>query len=186
MADSATTSTPFEGVQVAVAMGAGVAAWLVTYLLTYVIAGTDVQNNPLRQLAEIPTWKGVGYVFYNAHFVDVIVDLPLFGGEAVSFVGGENGFTVALFALPPAILVIAGLAVGRAGGTDTDSVGDAAVSGATLAVGYVVPSLLGVFVFGSETVSVVPVTATFVAGVIYPLLFGALGGVLAHVVPNSP
>ena len=207
--DSTASGGPFEGGQVAVTMGAGVAAWLVTYLFTYAVAGTDVQNNPLRQLAEIPTWKGVGYVFYNTHFVDVIVNLPLFGGQAVSFVGGEDGFTAALYLLPPVILTIAGIAVGRASGVETASPASgaetaspasgaetaspasgaetaspasAAAAGGAVTLGYVVPCVVGLFVFDSTVVSIVPATGVFVAGVVYPLLFGGVGAVVAHFV----
>jgi hypothetical protein len=168
------SSLPFT-----VAGGAGVGAWLLTYLFTYLIAASEIRNSIISQLADLPTWKAVGWVFFNAHFVSTVVDVPLIGG-ATNFVGGEDGFTALLFVLPPVLLVVAGVAVGRAAGVETMPTGEAALAGAAVAVGYAVPSVIGVFVFATENVSVDPVTGILFAGVLYPLVFGAIGAVVAR------
>lgn len=161
--------------------GAGVAAWLVGYLCTYLLTAGDVERAPLRQAIELlggdlPTWKVVGWIFFNAHFVDTIVEGP-FGG-ATSFVGGENGFTPLLFVLPPVLLAIAGLAVLRYRGATEPT--DGALVGSTVVVGYL-PCSIAAAVLVATTGGEVrpePFTTVFVAGVVYPLLFGAAGAAI--------
>jgi hypothetical protein len=57
---------------------------------------------------------------------------------------------------------------------------DAAVAGAAVAVGYGVLSLLGAFLFATSNVSPDPVTSVLLAGVLYPVVLGAVGGVAAR------
>ena len=158
---------------------AGAGAWLVGYVFTFVIAGGRIQDSPARQVleafgAEIPTWKVVGWVWYNAHFVDTVSE-GLFGGSS-NYVGGD-GFTPLLFVIPPLLLLVAGLAVGRASGA-TDPT-EAAVTGLTVTLGYFVLSLAGVFLFAVEGGSVAPAAGSgiVVAGVLYPVVFGVAGAV---------
>jgi len=171
---------PANGIRDQVPFGvgaaAGAASWVLGYLCTYVITSSDIQNSLIGQFTDIPTWKAVGWVFFNAHFVDTVVDLPVIGG-ATNFVGGDEGFTVLLYVVPPLLLLAAGLAVGRyAGATDAAS---AAVGGASLVVGYGLLSVVGVFAFPTENVSPDPVTAVLLAGVVYPVVFGAIGAAVA-------
>lgn len=161
--------------------GAGAAAWLLGYLCTYVLTGTDVENAPLRQVIEqfggdLPTWKVVGWAFFNAHFVDTLVAEP-FGGPT-SFVGGEQGFTSLLFLLPPALLSIAGLALVRY--RETSDPTDAALVGSTVVVGYFVFSIAGAVLVATPggEIRPNPLTSVLVAGVVYPVLFGAAGGAI--------
>ena len=172
--DSLTERVPFG-----VAAAAGGAAWLLCYLFTYLLTGNDFQNSVVRQFADIPTWKAVGWVFFNAHFANTVVDVPLVGG-ATNFIGTESVFTPALYALPVVLLLIAGVAVGRAAGGDALAAVDAAVAGAAVAVGYGVLSLLGAFLFATSNVSPDPVTSVLLAGVLYPVVLGAVGGVAAR------
>lgn len=159
-----------------VGAAAGAAAWLLSYLFTYIITSSDIQNSVIGQFTEIPTWKAVGWVFYNAHFADTIVDIPIVGG-ATNFIGGENGFTPLLFVIPPVLLLVAGLAVGRyAGGDDT---GSAALAGATTTISYLLLSIVGVFLFATENVQTDLVMGILLTGVLYPVVFGAVGAVAA-------
>lgn len=49
-----------------------------------------------------------------------------------------------------------------------------------MAVGYLVPSVVGVFLFATGNVAPDAVTGILLAGVVYPLAFGAAGGVAAR------
>lgn len=163
--------------------GAGVVAWLLGYACTYLVAGTRVQESALNQVLELvggaSTYKLVGWTFYNSHFVETAVEgLP---ATVTSAVGGEGGFTVLLFFVPPALLVAAGLAVAWYQGVDTPEAGG--LAGLTVVPGYLVVVFLGAVAF---VVSVGPVSgrpaivlAVVLAGLVYPGVFGALGGVLA-------
>jgi hypothetical protein len=158
---------------------AGTGAWVLNYLFVYVITSGDIRNSVLGQFTEIPTWKIVGWVFYNAHYVDTIYDVPIFGG-AGNAIGGEDGFTVLLFVVVPVVLLIAGLAVGRYAGVDDLDATNAALAGATLVPGYALLSVVGVFAFASERVTPDVVTGILLAGLLYPLVFGALGTLAAR------
>jgi hypothetical protein len=163
--------------------GVGVVAWLLGYVCTYLVAGTRVRESALNQVLELAggasTYKLVGWTFYNSHFVETAVEgLP---ARVTSTVGGEGGFTVLLFFVPPVLLVAAGLAVARYQGSDTPEAGG--LAGLTVVPGYLVVVFLGAVAF---VVSVGPVSgrppivlAVVLAGLVYPGIFGALGGVLA-------
>ena len=168
-----------EQVPFGVGAAAGAAAWVLGYLCTYLITSSDIQNSlfgRVLEAAEIGVWQVVGWVFFNAHFVDTVVDLPVVGG-ATSFVGGENGFTILLYVVPPLLLLAAGLAVGRYAGADDAA--SAAVGGASLVIGYGLLSIVGVFLFPTENVSPDPVTGVLLAGVVYPVVLGAVGAAIA-------
>jgi hypothetical protein len=173
---------------VGVGAAAGVGAWLLTYLCTYVIASGDIQNSlfgRILEAAEIGVWQAVGWVFFNAHFVNTIVDLGFFGSGTANAIGGEDGFTVFLYVVPPLLLLVAGLAVGRYAGASDLSTGDAALGGATVTLGYGLLSVVGTFLFAAESVNPDPVTGILLAGLVYPLVFGALGAVVASVTGGS-
>jgi hypothetical protein len=77
----------------------------------------------------------------------------------------------------------AGLAVARRY-LDAGDVTDAAFAGASVAVGYLPLSLLGIVVFevslGSSSGGPDPVLAVGLAGVVYPVVFGTIGAVVAQ------
>lgn len=160
---------------------AGVLAWVLSYLFTYLMTASDIRSSPARQVFEffggdLPTWKVVGWVFFNAHFVDTVFE-GLFGGTR-NFVGGD-GFTPFLFVVPPLLLIVAGVAVGRIAGVESIETATAALAGATVAIGYVVLSLVGAFLFSIEGAGPDTVTAVLLAGLVYPLVFGAAGALVA-------
>ena len=164
---------------------AGFAAWLLGYVFTYLLVATELESSPLNRLVEFfegesATYELVGWVFYNAHLVDVSYSGlgPL--SPPGSFIGGD-GFTPMLYLVPPALLIVAGIAIGRyAGVTDLNG---GAVVGALVAPGYLVLAAVGTFVFTVEVggASGAPdlVPAVLIAGVIYPVVFGAVGGAIA-------
>jgi len=163
---------------------AGVVAWLLGYVCTYLIAGTRIRESALNQVLQFfdgaSTYKLVGWVFFNSHFVETVFQgLPF--AAAANAVGGENGFTVLLFVVPPALLVGAGLAVGRYQGVETPETGG--LAGLTVFPGYLVLVFLGavLFVVSAGPASARPdlLFAVVLAGLVYPAVFGGLGGALA-------
>ena len=166
--------------------GGGAAAWVLGYVFTYLLVATDIESSPLNRLIEFfeggsATYELVGWVFYNAHLVEVTyTGIGVFAPPG-SFVGGESGFTPLLYLVPPALLLISGLAVGRYRGV-TD-LNEGAVTGALVTPGYLILSAVGTVIFtvsvGSASGSPDLVPAVLVAGLVYPAAFGAIGGVVA-------
>lgn len=170
--------------------GAGVLAWVVGYLLTYLVVGPSLSDSSVNQLLEavegsLPTADVVGWTFFNAHFVDTAIrGLPLVEDSATTFVGGENGFTIILYLVPVGLLLAAGLALARHHRAASPREG--AIVGLTVVPGYLLLSVVGALFFKvtgfGATVAPDLGMAVIVAGIVYPALFagagGALGGVL--------
>jgi len=110
--------------------------------------------------------------------VGTVVDLGLFDSGTTNAVGGEDSFAALAFVAPPLLLLAAGLAVGRAAGANDRDPADAELAGPTAAVGY---GLLS----ATESVTPDPVTGVLLAGVVYPVVFGAGGAVLTSVNGSS-
>lgn len=170
---------------------AGVAAFLLGYVLTYAWKAPAVEESfsGINVLAElfggqgVPTWKGVGWLYFNAHVVALRVD-GMGGARMVNLIQeSDDGSLVLLYALAAAVLLLAGAVVARYG--SSGRVAEGAANGATVVVGYlpvaVVAALLVGHTFGGG-VRVAPdlVTAIAVAGIVYPAFFGAVGGAVAH------
>lgn len=172
-------STLTDRLPLGIGAAAGVGAWLLTYLFTYLLTASEFQNSIIGQLSDIPTWKSVGWVFFNAHFVSTVVDVPIVGGTT-NFIGSESAFTPLLYVLPVLLLLIAGVAVGRAADVAEMDGANAALSGATVVLGYGVLSILGVFLFATDNVSPDLVPGILLAGVLYPIVLGAGGAVAAR------
>ena len=82
----------------------GALAFLLTYALTYAVAGQQLSNSLASRVLELATgdpgtWKLVGWVFFNAHYVTTEVP-GLFGSTAVNLVGRGDTFPGGLFLLP--------------------------------------------------------------------------------------
>ena len=168
------------------AAAAGAVAYLVGYLVTYVTQQGVVEErlrgfNVVAELFggdPIPVWKAVGWLFYNAHLVETRV--PGFGGpRTVNFIAEtEAGSVPVLYLLPPVVLLGAGAAVALVAGVDAPDAGTGA--GLLVAVGYlplaVVGALLVGYPIGDGQVAPDLVTAVALAGVVYPAVFGAIGG----------
>ncbi|SFP13775.1 MULTISPECIES: transporter [Halolamina] len=168
--------------------GAGVAAYLLGYLLTYVWQSGSVEErlegyNLVTELfggEPIAVWQGVGWLFYNAHFVDTRID-ALGGTQSQNFIAGSDGGSLALLYLVPVVLLLAaGLLTARV--ADADEPVDGATAGVAIAVGYFPLALLGRFLFAYQG-SAAPdlITAALLAGFVYPLVFGAVGGAIGGV-----
>jgi hypothetical protein len=165
---------------------AGLLTWILGYVLTYLLVAPDVRESALNQFVEAfegapATYEMVGWVFYNAHFVDVVFrNIPFVGSRSGTFVGGQDGFTTLLYVVPPALLVAAGLALSRRQGASTPVRG--ATAGLTVVPGYLVLSVAGTFLFEVAALGArgAPdlLPAVVLAGVLYPLVFASAGGAL--------
>jgi len=165
----------------------GVAAYVVGYLLVFVVSAGQVRDalsttNAVIQFFggdPIPTWQAVGWVFYDAHFVPI--RYPALGGTATTNFISSSDLSPLLYAVPPVVLFAGGLAAARYVAALDASEGFR--TGASAVFGYFVAVAVGVFVFaasrGGATIQPVPATALLVAGVVYPVVFGGLGGVVA-------
>ena len=166
---------------------AGPGAWLLGYLVTYLLHAGGVRDalatDVLEFLAGDPvTWKLVGWLYFNAHFVDASVPGPL-GRSTVNLLSGaeEPGLLV-LYVLPPVALLAAG-AVAAYGASEPL---EGAKAGAPVALGYALASLVAavaVRISIADAVAGPPlVTAVLLAGLVYPLVFGAAGGAVTGLV----
>ncbi|QSG11003.1 putative membrane protein [Halapricum desulfuricans] len=168
---------------------AGVLAWIAGYLVTYLVVAPDVSGSDLNRLIEVldgepATAELVGWVFFNAHFVETVFEgLPVLGSRTASYVGGEGGFTVLLYLVPVVTLSVAGLLLARAdGATDVSS---GALSGLTALPGYALASAVAAVAIEvtAAGASAGPdfLAALILAGIAYPMVFSGLGGALAAV-----
>ena len=161
-------------------------------MLTAVVVLLQIENTELGDISESAGDGGggidfIGWVFFNSHFVDTIItaDFLGFGGSsATSFIGGD-GFSPVLYLIPVALLVGSGLAVGRSQGV-TETV-DGAIAGVSVLPSYLVLSAVGTVVFRVSTEALGSsfsgqpdlLPSILVAGVVFPAVFGAIGGVVA-------
>lgn len=138
------------------------------------------------------TWAG--WLFFNAHLVPIITgNFPFSAGTLVPniLLAAPTPQYLFLFAVPPITLSLAGALLARhttRGQTIiSPSLGlrlpNSAVRGASIAMGYVPCVLVGALVFSASTAdarvaALAPdlFLSVLVAGLIYPMVFGALGG----------
>lgn len=167
--------------------GLGALVYVAGYLVTYVWQSANVENahdgyNFVADLFggdPIPAWKGVGWLYYNAHGV-VFTHPELGGGRgARNFIANGNAPEL-LYLLPPLFLLAAGVVVARAASARSADAG--ARAGVGVVVGYFLLALVGLAVFqhtsGGSTIHVDYVPGVLLAGVVYPVVFGGLGGAL--------
>jgi hypothetical protein len=165
---------------------AGAGAYLLGYLVVYLTQSGSVEERlrGINFVAEllggdpIPAWKAVGWLFYNAHFVETTVP-SLAGTRTVNFLA-EAGSPDWLYLLAPLLLVAAGFAIAYL--SDARAPGPSGVVGVLAVVGYLPLAALGIALFGygvgDGSIAPDAVTAVLLAGAVYPILFGAIGGVL--------
>lgn len=196
-----TAVSPAEDASLPLARGAvaGAAAWLSGYLVAYVWNAETVREalqgigfvSRLLGGDAVPAWKGVAWLYLNAHFVATEIPTVTGGTRTTNFVTADGGGSPALFALAPVILLVAGALVVRTLGAhdpttpgDGDSLAGAKV-GATTTLGYLPltagTAVLSAHAIGDTDAAIAPdlVTAILLAGVACPVVFGALGGVVA-------
>ncbi|WP_336002386.1 hypothetical protein [Halorientalis halophila] len=169
---------------------AGAGAYVLGYVFTYLLVGSDVRESAANQVAQAfggqdLTYQAVGWVFYNAHFVSTVVDVdvPFIGGSStVNFIAEVDAFSAILYLVPVLLLFGAGLAIGRRTAGEQDY-GDAAAAGATVVVGYLPLAVIGAFLVqvqsGGSSAGPDLLLGAVLAGLVYPAVLGALGSVVA-------
>lgn len=127
----------------------------------------------------------VGWVFYGAHFVSVSAGV-FGGGNVIDFLAIGGLPTGLYYVVPPIFLFLAGRSVARSNGHVSMESGRLATYGATVVAGYLPLALVGNYAFtkqgvGPNMATVGPDMAAtlLVMGVVYPLVFGGLGGYLS-------
>lgn len=183
---------------------AGASAYVLGYLLTDLVAGskavsvvmtmtvqTEVGPTSLGTLlvdAEPSTWKAVGWLFYSEHLVAPSLVSPALLSFSNSVQTLEAAGVLYFLLLPPVLLGVAGMAVAGTAPSRTTrlpwlwvEIPVAARHGATVAVGYAPPALLGALLLGINLGRVGvfgpdPLLSLLVMGLTYPIVFGGAGG----------
>lgn len=184
-------------IQIPVGAGtvAGIVGWLVGYAVTSVVAleavQTELRASGLEVVLETATdWQLAGWLFFDAHGVTLDVPALALGGtlEGQGFLAAIGGAFVALYGLPVVTLVLAGGAVTWHRRETYRRPTDAAIAGSTTVVGYLPCVVVGLVVFTVDAGEIVlrpdPLVGVLLAGLAYPIAFGALGGVLVAVASN--
>lgn len=175
----------------------GFGAYLLGYLVTFLFTSVDGVDS-----GEVAGWKFAGMVFYGGHTVDAEFTATVEGAsetDRFDLFGGSGPENLAstvpellYFLVPVAVLLTAGYLL-YARIDWRLSVGEAAVVGMTPTVGYLAAAVLGTFLFestssgslfgvsGAATLGPALVPAVLLAGLLYPLVCGAVGGVLGYV-----
>lgn len=171
---------------------AGFVAFVVGYLFVYLLSGRDVEGSlepidaalELFQAEPVGTWRVVGWLLYSAHFVDtrLVAGIgPIETAVYVDLVG--EGSSELLYLVPPTILLVAGFLVVFLARLDDPIQG--ATLGVSVTIGYLLAVGIGLVAFAYGDTRPDPAVAIVVAGVVYPAVFGAIGGAIASVLRDS-
>lgn len=164
---------------------AGASAFVVGYAVAWIFAGTRASGLTVTGPfggGGVPDWRALLWLFYDSHFVGTRTP-ELFGPGGDRLAGGELVDTVALlgveflYAVPVLVLLLAGVALAQWAGAAGPRVG--ALAGGAVAAGYLLAAVAGLFVATQGGVAPSPLRAVVVAGVVYPVAFGAAGGFAA-------
>lgn len=179
---------------------AGLAAYVVGFVLTFVLVAIDgdLERGDFLEQVGASSLDFAGWIFYNAHFVDVEVssDIPFLSGQSSGSILSDSStqFPEFVYYLVPIVaLILAGFAVARLGSASSPA--DGAVAGGTILLGYLPPTVVGAFLFAaseqvgsgsggfqieaSVSISVATGPAIILAGLVFPIVLGAIGGVIA-------
>lgn len=169
----------------------GAVAWLVGYAITYAGWSGMVEDafqtwNFFTDLLggdPAPAWKGVAWLYFNAHFVSA--NLTGFPGGPRTFnlvAQSDSGTAPILYVIPPVVLLVVGFAATYL--ANVTGPRESLLTGVSTVGGYlllsVVMALVATHAFGGGvSIDVTLVTAVILAGVVYPAVFGGIGGALA-------
>lgn len=169
----------------------GAASFLVSYILTVLIVAAAEANDFTDDLIE-----AAGWVYYNAQLADVkIRSVPESNDDAIIVFDGTINYvtdnqvlgstlempSVVYQLIPILSLLLFGFLLARYVGVQTTQ--DGALAGGTVILGSVPLTLIGVFLFSSEfdgvELSPVLLESILFVGVLFPLIFGAIGGAIS-------
>lgn len=197
-------STMGRGSNVPIAGGfvGGLAAYVVGFVVIFAVKSSAINNNltgALGQLGQLGganvnlpgAWQVAGWVFYGAHNAGVTATASGMGMSRSQAVNLHQGalWEAWFLIVPVVLLVVAGFAVASTA-TSWDAV-TGFQAGASVTLGYGLLAIVGVFLTkwsfslsqGGVTVtaSVGPdiVTGILLVGIVYPVVFGGVGGAIA-------
>lgn len=171
----------------------GAASFVVGYVITLIIVAATEADDFTEDLIE-----SAGWIYYNAQLADLEISITgddagfgaVLDGTTINYLTDDELFgeeitletpEIVYHLIPVVALVLFGFALARYVGARTPQ--DGAVAGATLSVGVIPLAILGTFVFSIEEdgFGLAPVLSDSIifVGILFPLFFGALGGVLS-------
>jgi hypothetical protein len=185
----------------------GVASFVAGYVILFVLRGDQLLSDftqgftstgpSLSELSQMggslpEKWQLTGQFYYVGHNADISLRVAASGQEftqtiGVGFFGGQNTI---MWIAPIVALVGGGFLLARQ--YDFASSGAAAKAGARVTAGYLPAAAIGIFAFQwttsvessftavSLTMQPDLTTSLIFAGVVYPVVLGAVGGALSH------
>jgi hypothetical protein len=183
---------------------AGLGAFVTGYLISVVIAGSRLQavmaitvtgefveQATLGRLFGSPPSPTVvgGWLFYNAQFIPTSIPTS----DAINGLGrltnrslllAIDGSLLLLYLVPLVLVLAAGYLTVRTG--PTYGVRGETYGGASVALGYLPPLIIGAFLLRADVPTAPPVASpdglqTIFIGLVYTLLVGAIGGKMAEI-----
>ncbi|MEF8776526.1 MAG: hypothetical protein V5A43_08515 [Haloarculaceae archaeon] len=167
----------------AAALGAitGIGAFAAGYVLEWILAGTKAAQLAVEGPfgTGVAEWKTLLWVYFDSHFVGT--RLPEVTGPGDGFrVGGGVVDTVGLlqieylYLVPIAVLLVGGgILAWRVGSREPY---DGMRRGMFVIVGYLPIAVLAMMVGQQSGFGPSPFRSLAIAGLVYPLVFGAIGG----------
>lgn len=185
----------------------GVGSFVLGYVILYLTRGDQLlsdftrgftQTGPsLDELSQMggtlpEKWQLTGQFYYVGHNADLSIQAQAAGQSftqtlSVDFFGGQNTM---MWIAPVVALLVGGFLLARQ--YDFQGTGESARCGAHVVAGYLPMAALGVFLFQWQTtiqsslanasLTMRPdlMTSLLFAGVVYPVVLGAIGGAIAH------
>lgn len=170
----------------------GVLAWILGFLVTFAVVIYRFEGTRLAEVIDIidgrpAHYEIVGWVFFNAHGARTLIrDLPLIGTTTRTFINGNGGFPAYVYLAPVAALILLGALIGYYL-ADPDVLAGALV-GLTMIPGYLFLSIAGLFLFEMQmagaTVAPDPIPTLVLGGIVWPTVFGGIGGALGVIMLN--
>lgn len=170
----------------------GAASFLAGYIVTLVIVAATEAEDLTEDLVE-----AAGFIYYNAQLADIEVAITgdagfgaLLDGTTFNYVTDDQVLgevfgletpSIVYHAVPVLILVVFGFLLARR--VNARTVQEGALAGGSLVLGVVPLTLVGTFLFSLEDggVELAPILtdSLLFVGLLFPLVFGVLGGVLS-------
>jgi len=174
--------------------GFGALSFLVGYITTLGIVAAVEDDEFTDDIIELS-----GIIYYNAQLADAEISVTgtdddigfgiLFEGTTINYVTDEQILGEELLEMPSVVyhlipilsLILFGFLLARYVGAQTTQEG--ALAGGTVVLGVVPLTLIGVvlFTFEEESAELAPALSDSIlfVGVLFPLIFGAIGGALS-------
>lgn len=183
-----------EDVAVGVGFTTGIGAYLLGYVITYLLLVIEAPGSLDDYLTPDTNhlYEPVGWVFHGAHAVNVTVS-NLNGTENVNYLLNLDyvyGLTIppaVFFAVPIVVLVATGYVTVRRVQIPI-RLRSGVIAGASIVFGYFVMAVLGAyfyeFLVAGQGSKPDVVMSALVVGIAYPVVAGAIGGALAISVPS--